>query len=65
MERQGARISGGGRVWQMTNVQGPIDLGQNERQFFRIETSKNETLLVYRPPGERGMRQLFLLEVLL
>jgi hypothetical protein len=61
--RQGAEISGLGRRWSMHGVQGPLPVDGGEGQCYRIETSGEEVLYVYRDPGERGMRRLFLLTV--
>lgn len=66
LRRKGARLSSALGSWQMMNVYGPLSLGneaEESRQFFRIETASRETLLVYRKEGERGMRELFLYEV--
>jgi hypothetical protein len=69
LERKGSRVFGGGREWQMVGVQGPLEgtgaaPGPHGRQYFQIETSSEETLLVFRRREERGMRELFLLAVL-
>lgn len=51
--------------WQMHSVQGPLETGWSpDRQYFRVETSSNELLLVSRPMGERGMRELRLESVI-
>jgi hypothetical protein len=64
LKRKGARLSSPLGSWQMLGVYGPLSLeGEEERQFFRIETAARETLLVYRRAGEKGMRELFLYEV--
>ncbi|MGE3262300.1 MAG: hypothetical protein AB7K68_11020 [Bacteriovoracia bacterium] len=66
LKRKGARLSSPLGSWQMLGVYGPLSLEERSagnRQFFRIETSSRETLLVYRDPGERGMRELYLYEV--
>jgi len=66
LARKGSEISGAGRRWHMMEVHGPLsnecalDAGA---QFFLIETSSEETLLVSRGPGEKGMRELYLWEV--
>jgi hypothetical protein len=67
LKRKGARLSSPLGSWQMLGVYGPLTLeneaSANGREFFRIETTARETLFVYRNPGERGMRELFLYEV--
>lgn len=67
LKRKGARLSSPLGSWQMMGVYGPLSLenqaSENGREFFRIETSSRETLYVYRPAGERGMRDLYLYEV--
>jgi len=59
LRRTGAwLISEHGR-WQMSSVEGPLKMGWScEREYFRVETASNELLLVSRPRGERGMREL-------
>ncbi len=65
--RKGHELWGENRQWQMMSVQGPLEnLGNEEeknREYFRIETSTEETLLVSREVGERGMRHLHLLNL--
>ena len=63
LQRQGSRIMGGGRRWEMMGVHGPLEIKGGDGQYFRIDTSADETLLVYRDPGEKGMRALYLLAV--
>lgn len=58
LQRKGAwLISSEGR-WQMSSVQGPLALENNEREYFRVETTCHEVLLVSRRIGEKGMREL-------
>jgi hypothetical protein len=65
LDRKGSELRGRGRRWQMMSVQGPLELpgADQSRQYFQIETASKETLLVYRGPGEKGMRQLYLLHL--
>lgn len=65
LDRKGSELRGRDRRWQMMNVQGPLELpgADQTREYFRIETASKETLLVYRGPGEKGMRQLYLLNL--
>lgn len=67
LKRKGARLSSALGSWQMLGVHGPLspstDAGEEGREFFRIETTAKEILLVYRRAGERGMRELFLCDV--
>jgi hypothetical protein len=63
--RKGSELRGRGRRWQMMSVQGPLELpgADQSKEYFRIETANKETLLVYRGSGEKGMRQLYLLNL--
>lgn len=63
LKREGSRIVCGGRKWDMMGVHGPLEIKGGAGQYFQIDTSAEETLLVYRDPGERGMRDLYLLAV--
>jgi hypothetical protein len=59
--RKGSQLHWAGRrTWNMVSVHGPLKEINGHRQFFRVITAENETLIVYREAGERGMRQLYL-----
>jgi hypothetical protein len=61
LERKGSQLHWAGRrTWNMVSVHGPLKEKGGRRQFFRVITAEKETLIVYREPGEKGMRQLFL-----
>jgi len=61
LERKGSQLSWAGqRTWNMVSVHGPLKDRASRRQFFRVHTKEEETLIVYREAGERGMRRLFL-----
>jgi hypothetical protein len=61
LDRQGSRLSLGQQTWNMVEVHGPLpSQGPTRRQFFRVVTAEEETLIVYRESGEKGMRRLFL-----
>ncbi|RZA09826.1 MAG: hypothetical protein EOP11_00290 [Proteobacteria bacterium] len=61
LERRGSQLHWAGRrTWNMVGVHGPLKSPNGKRQYFRVHTDKNETLIVYREKGERGMRQLYL-----
>lgn len=61
LHRKGSWLRGGaGAAWQMLSVHGPLIATDSSRQYFRIETSAREILLVFRTADERGMRELFL-----
>lgn len=64
LERKGSRIMARGKEWNMMEVHGPLEIKGGDGQYFRIDTSVEESLLVYRDPGERGMRNLSLLAVM-
>ncbi len=75
LERKGSQLFSLHQRWDMMGVHGPLatslmdsrpcsvgiapDLGQ----YFRIETASEETLWVFRPAADIGMRQVFLLAV--
>jgi len=63
LHREGSKIISQEKQWQMMGVRGPLPIRGGEGQYFQIDTSAEETLLVYRDPGEKGMRRLFLLAV--
>lgn len=44
--------------WQMASVQGPLAFESQDREYFRVETTNQEILLVSRHFGEKGMREL-------
>lgn len=46
--------------WECVEVAGPLLLPEEEREFFQFKTTDNSSLLVYRKRGEKGMRELFL-----
>lgn len=61
LERKGNQLSWAGRrTWNMMELHGPLPQKNGRRQYFRVITAEKETLIVYREPGERGMRQLYL-----
>lgn len=66
LQRRGSWLIAKDGSWQMSSVQGPLSLLSAEagRQYFRVETANAEVLLVSRPQGERGMRDLRLDSVL-
>lgn len=64
LKRKGSRLSSPLGSWQMQGVYGPLSMeNSNNREFFRIETSNQETLWVWRQSGEKGMRELFLFDI--
>lgn len=62
LSRKGSELRGLGRKWNMLSVSGPLEVpaGDGTREYFRIETSSAETLVVYRGTGTKGMRELYL-----
>lgn len=59
LRRKGAwLISDSGQLWQMSSVQGPLSLGGDGREYFKVETTGHAVLLISRHSGERGMREL-------
>ncbi len=68
LHRKGAWLKGQqgdeSHSWQMSSVHGPLSLECSEREYFRVETTSREVLLVSRRVGEKGMRELRLDSVL-
>ena len=59
LRRKGSWLFGSEKSWQMASVEGPLEISHpSGRQFFRVETTAREVLLVSRASGERGMREL-------
>lgn len=58
LRRRGAWLIAEQKSWQMHSVLGPLDSIDPSRQLFRVETASEDILLVSRPTGERGMREL-------
>ncbi|HEY8278422.1 MAG TPA: hypothetical protein VIH99_02285 [Bdellovibrionota bacterium] len=58
LRRRGAWLIAAEGSWQMSSVSGPLEQADSEREYFRVETASEEVLLVSRPFGERGMREL-------
>jgi hypothetical protein len=63
LRRRGFWLLAEQESWQMQSVQGPVAV-ESGRQFFHVETASKELLLISRPAGERGMRNLRLDSVL-
>jgi hypothetical protein len=68
LHRKGAWLKGHhgdeSHSWQMSSVHGPLSLESSDREYFRVETTSREVLLVSRRLGEKGMRELRLDSVL-
>lgn len=62
LKRIGSRLSAAGASWQMLGVYGWEPVEREGREYFRVETAEGEDLLVFRHSGERGMRELFLVQ---
>ena len=63
--RRGAWLIGPCGSWQMAAVEGPLEAKSCDgRQYFQVFTANHELLLVSRPEGERGMRDLRLDSIL-
>lgn len=58
LQRKGAWLIAAQGQWKMANVQGPIAIDGEDREYFRVETACREVLLVSRRLGEKGMREL-------
>lgn len=58
LQRKGAWLIAEQGQWKMANVQGPIAIDGEDREYFRVETACREVLLVSRRLGEKGMREL-------
>jgi hypothetical protein len=65
LARKGSELRGRDRRWQMMSVQGPLEMpgADQSKEYFQIETTSKETLLVYRALSEKGMRELYLLNL--
>lgn len=64
LQRRGAWLISQGAQWQMASFEGPVESADPGRQTFQVRTASKEVLLVSRPLGERGMRELRLEQIL-
>jgi hypothetical protein len=64
LRRRGSWLISASGSWQMASVVGPLPAAEAGRQAFEVLTATEEVLLVSRPLGERGMRDLRLDRVL-
>ena len=65
LRRRGSWLIAPCGSWQMVEVKGPLEArSEKDRQYFHVHTACEELLLVSRPQGERGMRELRLDSIL-
>jgi hypothetical protein len=64
VRRRGSWLSSSLGSWQMASVVGPFPSAEAGRQSFEILTSSEDVLVISRPLGERGMRELRLDSIL-
>ena len=64
LRRRGSWLIAENASWQMQAVHGPFKNTELGREYFQVQTANEETLLISRAHGERGMRDLRLDSVL-
>lgn len=59
LERKGYHLKAESRAWEMRGFFSEQEQ-QNDKEFFSAETHSGDKLFLFRPKGEKGMREIYL-----